>query len=122
MSLGQSVEEFASTHQLPARWLELRKICNRLVARADFWYRPDLRNEARQLAVEASDILHLALAQSDRLAPGQVSNGSEPVLPGAPGRCIEVRIHLHGGKDRIADHARFLSIFYRVACCLKIIF
>jgi hypothetical protein len=65
MSLGPTIEEFASTHQLPARWLELRNICNRLVARADFWYRPDLRNEARELAVDASDILHLALAQRD---------------------------------------------------------
>jgi hypothetical protein len=80
MSLGPTIEEFASSHQLPARWLELRQICNRLVARADFWYRPDLRNEARQLAVEASDILHLALAQRGRLVPGQVSEGSEPVL------------------------------------------
>jgi hypothetical protein len=80
MSLGPTIEEFASQHQLPARWLELRKTCNRLVARADFWYRADLRNEARQLAVEASDILHSALAQRDRLAPGQASEGSEPVL------------------------------------------
>src|ERR1019366_3948970 len=80
MSLGPTIEEFAGKHQLPARWLELRQICNRLVARADFWYRPDLRNEARQLAVEASDILHLALAQRDRLVPRQVSEGSEPVL------------------------------------------
>ena len=71
MSLGPTIEEFASKHQLPARRLELRQICNRLVARADFWYCPDLRNEARQLAVEASDILHLALAQRGRLALGQ---------------------------------------------------
>jgi len=53
-----TIEEFASAHQLPARWVELRKACSKLVGRADFWYRADLRDAARQLAVEASDILH----------------------------------------------------------------
>ena|SRR5438552_4315713 len=61
MSLGPTIEEFASKHRLPPRWLELKEACNRLVARADFWYRADLCDEARQLAVEASDILHSAL-------------------------------------------------------------
>ena len=53
-----TIEEFASAHQLPSRWVELRKACSKLVGRADFWYRADLRDAARQLAVEASDILH----------------------------------------------------------------
>jgi len=67
-SLGPTLEEFASKHRLPARWLELSKACGQLVARSDFWYRRDLRDEARQLAVEASDILHAAQRREDQSA------------------------------------------------------
>ena len=58
-----TLEEFASKHHLPPRWLELRKACNRLVARSDFWYRPELMDQARQLAGEASEILQTVLRQ-----------------------------------------------------------
>jgi len=68
MSLGPTLEEFASQHRLPPRWLELSKACERLVVRSDFWYRADLRDQARQLAVEASDILQSALKQEDQSA------------------------------------------------------
>lgn len=63
--LGPTLEEFAIKHQLPPPWLELRKACNQFVERADFWYRVDLRDAARRLAVEASDILHLAPKRTD---------------------------------------------------------
>lgn len=71
MSAGLTIQEFASKHELPVRWLELRRDCNRLVMQADFWYRPDLLNEARQLAVEASDILHAALRRENQSAQGK---------------------------------------------------
>ena len=58
-----TLEEFARKHRIPQRWLELREACNRLLARPDFWYRRDLRNEARLLAVEASEILQAVLKQ-----------------------------------------------------------
>jgi quercetin dioxygenase-like cupin family protein len=61
--LDPSLEKFASEHRLPPRWLELRKACDRLVARSDFWYRPELIDQARQLAGEASDILQTVLRQ-----------------------------------------------------------
>lgn len=56
-----TLEEFASRLHLPPRWLELRKACNQLVARSDFWYRPELIDQARQLAGEASEILQTVL-------------------------------------------------------------
>jgi len=58
-----SLERFATKHQLPPRWLELRKACDRLVLRSDFWYRPELIDQARQLAGEASEILQTVLRQ-----------------------------------------------------------
>lgn len=65
MRLGLTIEEFARQHHLPALWLKLREACNRLVARPDFWYRTDLRNDAQHLAVEASDILQTALREEN---------------------------------------------------------
>lgn len=41
--------------------LELRKACNGLVARSDFWYRPELIDQARRLAGEASEVLQTVL-------------------------------------------------------------
>lgn len=72
MSLGPTLEEFASKHRLPPRWLELRKACDRLVSQSDFWYRRDLRDQARQLAVEASDIFHFLDKRSGQRAPGGI--------------------------------------------------
>ena len=81
----QSLEKFACEHQLPPRWLELRKACNRLVARSDFWYRTELVDRARQLAGEASEILGEAseilqtvLQQGKRLVQEELRTG-EPL-------------------------------------------
>ncbi len=52
-----SVEEFARIHPLAPTRFELRHQCNRIVERPDFWYRKELRDSARKLAVKASDIL-----------------------------------------------------------------
>jgi hypothetical protein len=52
-----TLEEFADTRHLPQNWLELRKECEQLVRRSDFWYRPELKDEARGLASQASDML-----------------------------------------------------------------
>ena len=71
--LGPTIEEFASAHQLPLRWVELRKACDRLAARPGFWYRKDLQNEARLLAVEASDIFRFSRKRSGRSTPGETS-------------------------------------------------
>lgn len=70
-----SLEEFARRHHLPPRWLELRKACNRLVARSDFWYRPELIDQARRLAGEASEILQTALRQAKHPVRGEPQTG-----------------------------------------------
>lgn len=64
--LGPTIEEFASAHQLPPRWVELRNACRQLAGRADFWYRADLRDAARPPAVEASEILHSSVGRIGR--------------------------------------------------------
>jgi len=56
-------EAFARAHNLPPRWLELREACEKIVNLPDFWYRPDLRQQADDLAAEASKILQTALKQ-----------------------------------------------------------
>ncbi len=58
-----TLEAFARVHKLPPGWLELRKSCEEIARLADFWYRPDLRQQASDLAVRASDILQLTLKQ-----------------------------------------------------------
>jgi hypothetical protein len=60
-----TLEAFARVHDLPARWLELRKACKSIVARPDFWYQLDLQEAARKLALEASDILVKALTSKE---------------------------------------------------------
>ena len=55
------LEEFARIHNLGPSWLELRRECDRIVARPDFWYRRELQNAARELAVKASDMLAAAM-------------------------------------------------------------
>lgn len=58
-----TLEAFARAHKLPPRWLELREACEEIVRSADFWYRPDLRQQAGDLAIRASDILESTLKQ-----------------------------------------------------------
>lgn len=58
-----SLEDFARIHHLPAAWLNLRLECNQIVARPDFWYRRELRDSARELAVAASEILTAATSK-----------------------------------------------------------
>src|SRR5437016_11096358 len=71
--VGPTIEEFASAHQLPLRWVELRNACRQLAGRADFWYRADFRDAVRPPAVEASDILH-----SSRKGTGRSAQGGTP--------------------------------------------
>lgn len=58
-----TLEAFARAHKLPPRWLELSEACEKIVKLPDFWYRPYLRQQAGDLAIEASDILQSALKQ-----------------------------------------------------------
>ncbi|HEX7423125.1 MAG TPA: hypothetical protein VF311_04445 [Terriglobales bacterium] len=60
-----TLEEFAKAHQLPARWLSLRRECEALLRNPQFWYRPNMQNAARLLATEASAILHARLESCD---------------------------------------------------------
>jgi hypothetical protein len=60
--LAMTLEEFARAHQLPERWLSLRRECEALVSNPQYWYRTDLQDAARILATEASDIFHARLA------------------------------------------------------------
>lgn len=64
-----TLEVFARAHKLPPGWLELRKSCEEIVRLADFWYRPDLRQQASDLAVRASDILQLTPKQKGSNRP-----------------------------------------------------
>lgn len=57
--MSMSLEEFARLNQLPPQWLLLRRECNVLVGDPQFWYRPDLQDQARKLAAEASKILRV---------------------------------------------------------------
>ena len=57
-----TLEEFARAHQLPERWLSLRRECEALVRNPQYWCQKDLQNAARILAKEASDLLHARLA------------------------------------------------------------
>lgn len=54
----ESVEKFSAAHNLPPRWLELKEALRVLVGQPDFWYRGDLRDMARAMAGEASEILY----------------------------------------------------------------
>ncbi len=62
VELDMNLEEFAKAHQLPERWLSLRRECEALVSNPQYWYRSDMQNAARLLATDASDILHARLA------------------------------------------------------------
>jgi hypothetical protein len=59
-----TLEAFAQAHNLPRRWLELRRRCEEIVRQPDFWYRTDLRQQASELAIQASNILDSTLSES----------------------------------------------------------
>jgi tRNA(adenine34) deaminase len=90
--LGPTIEEFASAHQLPPRWVELRNACRQLAGRADFWYRADLRDAVRPPAVKASDILHSSLKGIGRSAQG-----------GMPQACPQNAVEASGAGYESAD-------------------
>lgn len=52
-----TLEEFSQIHHLSREWVDLRSECNRIVGQPDYWYRRDLQESARELAVKASEIL-----------------------------------------------------------------
>jgi hypothetical protein len=66
---GMTLEAFAQAHNLPRRWLELRRRCEDMVRQPDFWYRTDLRQQASDLAIQASDILDSTLIETARRKP-----------------------------------------------------
>ncbi len=55
--MSMTLEQFAEVHGLPERWLSLRRDCEALARKPQFWSRPDLQDAARKLAAEASNIL-----------------------------------------------------------------
>ncbi|HEV2396412.1 MAG TPA: hypothetical protein VGS27_05705 [Candidatus Sulfotelmatobacter sp.] len=59
-----TLEAFAQAHSLPPRWLELRRRCEDMVRQPDFWYRTDLRQQASELAIQASNILNSTLSET----------------------------------------------------------
>jgi len=61
-----TLEAFAQAHSLPPCWLELRRRCEDVVRRPDFWYRTDLRQQASDLAIKASNILEMTLSETAR--------------------------------------------------------
>lgn len=61
-----TLEAFAQAHSLPPCWLELRRRCEDVVRRPDFWYRTDLRQEASDLAIKASNILEMTFSETAR--------------------------------------------------------
>lgn len=60
--IGMTLEQFTRAHQLPERWLSLRRKCEELVDDPQYWYRPDMQNAVRTLASDASDMLLAQLA------------------------------------------------------------
>lgn len=64
-----SLEEFARIHNLDPNWVELRQKCNSIAGRADFWYRKEPQNAARELAVTASDMLAAAKIADSQMMP-----------------------------------------------------
>jgi hypothetical protein len=61
-----TLEAFAQAHNLPPRWLELRRQCEDMVRQPDLCYRTDLRQQASALAIQASDILDSTLIETAR--------------------------------------------------------
>ncbi len=56
-----TLEEFAANHNLTPERIALRHECEGIVRDPQFWSRPELQSEARKLAIQASDILRLAI-------------------------------------------------------------
>lgn len=75
-----TLEAFAQAHNLPPRWLELRRRCEDMVRQPDFWYRTDLRQQASALAIQASDILDSTLIET---AGRSLDRSDVPVIPTA---------------------------------------
>ena len=75
-----TLEMFAQAHNLPPRWLELRRRCEDMVRQPDFWYRTDLRQQASALAIQASDILDSTLIETARRG---LDRFDAPVIPTA---------------------------------------
>lgn len=73
-----TLEAFAQAHNLPPRWLELRRRCEDMVRQPDFWYRTDLRQQASALAIQASDILDSTLIETARRS---LDRSDLPVIP-----------------------------------------
>jgi hypothetical protein len=61
---SMTLEAFAEARNLPRRWLELRRRCEDTVRQPNFWYSTDLRQQASDLAIEASNILDSALSET----------------------------------------------------------
>jgi hypothetical protein len=72
-----SLEVFVRGHKLAPRWLELREACEEIVRLPEFWYRPSLQQRAKELAVQASDLLRQALKQQ---APSK-GHGADTLSP-----------------------------------------
>ena len=51
------LEEFARIHNLGPNWVEIRRECDEIVERPDFWYRKELQSAAQEFAVKASNML-----------------------------------------------------------------
>ncbi len=98
--LGPTIDEFASVHRLPLRWVELRNACLELAGRADFWYRADLRDAVRPPAVEASDILHSSLKGTGLPAPGGMLQASPQNPDEASGGACESANRLQAGSGK----------------------
>lgn len=61
-----TLEAFAQAHNLPHGWLELRRRCEDMLRQPDFWYHTYLRQQASDLAIQASDILDSTLVEAAR--------------------------------------------------------
>lgn len=61
-----TLEVFAQALNLPRPWLELRRRCEDIVRHPAFWYCTDLRQQASDLAIRASNILDSMLSETAR--------------------------------------------------------
>jgi len=75
-----TLKAFAQAHNLPRRWLELRRRCEDMVRQPDFWYHTYLRQQASDLAIQASDILDSTLIETARRSHDR---SDVPVIPTA---------------------------------------
>ncbi len=66
-TVEMTLAEFAHLHDLPEKWLALRRECEAIARDPQFWSSPDLQTAARKLAVRASDILRDAITVSNAM-------------------------------------------------------